>query len=358
MNLMQQISPPGIILYTTILLFFFTGPSSFVVSYYGWRNKGIKPGYLLPLFLFGLATIAFSISYSQLTIPWFPGYPIQSGEARIFFLMMGAGVFSIPPTAYMVIHFFTGRTQVEKERLTERERHLAERADALNILGHELRTPMALMTGFFEIMLKLLQAADLDNLDSMRHDIQQLQELTQTALDGGARLQIMLKMYEARTHDPLFAPTDICQVVYTAVRNESLFAATHRTRDEVTIDVNCRRSFPTVDSRMIEAAVMEMVRNGLRAIPPGGKVWVAVYSDDRHCFIAVEDNGHGIAPEDRQVIWRPGRQLEHHMTRKKEGSGYGLDTLRIIAARHGGEVTLEWSEVDKGSRFLLKLPLR
>lgn len=372
MDFAQQVSPPSLTLYATILLFFLAGPSSFFVSYYGWHKKDIRSVFILPLFLFGLAAIAFSISYSRLTIPWFPGYPIQSAEVRNFLFVMGVGVFSIPPTAYMVIYFFTARTAlegrliaVEKERvaerelhLAEREKHLTERAAALSVLGHELRTPMALMTGFFDIMLELLQKVDLDNLDSMRHDIQQLQELTRTAVDGGARLRVMLKMYEAQTHDPLFAPVDICQVVYAAAQHEYLFTATHRSPDEVTIDVDCERAFPVVDARMIEAAVMEMVRNGLRAIQPGGSVWVSVRSMDEHCFIAVEDDGHGIAEEDWEAIWQPGKQLEHHMTRKKEGSGHGLDTLRIIAARHGGEAILEWSEVGKGSRFLLKLPMR
>lgn len=158
--------------------------------------------------------------------------------------------------------------------------------------------------------------------------------------------------------DPLFAPVDICQVVYTAVQNEDLYAATHRTPDDVTIEVDCERAFPSVDARMVEAAVMEMVRNAVRAVEVGGHVWVSVRRDKDYCFVTVEDDGHGIAVEDQAHIWLPGVQLEHHMKRKKEGSGNGLETLRIIAERHGGEALLEWSEVGVGSRFLLKLPMR
>jgi signal transduction histidine kinase len=365
MFFLQQVSPPSLILYITVLLFFFTGPLSFAVSYYGWRNNQFHPIVMFPLVLYGISAVVFSVSYSQLTIPWFPGYPIQSGEARFYFMLMGAGALSVPPTVFLALRLFTERSELyerllssEKERIREKEKFLEERANALTILGHEIRTPWAVMEGLTGVLLEILKGTDITSFDSMRRDIEHVRELAALAVDGGARFRVMLKMYDAQTHDPLFAPVDICQVVYTAVQNEDLYAATHRKPEDVTIDIDCERTFPTVDARMIEAAVMEMVRNGLRAVEVGGHVWVSVRSDKTHCYITVEDDGHGIAPEHWNVIWVPGKQLEHHMQRKKEGSGNGLETLRIIAERHGGKAILEWSEVGKGSRFLLKLPMR
>lgn len=367
MFFLQQVSvlPSSLILYITVLLFFFTGPLSFAVSYYGWRNKQVHPILMFPLVLYGISAVVFSISYSQLTIPGFPGYPIQSGETSFYFMLMGAGALSIPPTVFLALRLFTERSELyerlmqsEKERIREKEKFLEERANALTILGHEIRTPWAVMEGLTGVLLEILKGTDVTSIDAMRRDIEQVRELATLAVEGSARFRVMLKMYDAQTHDPLFAPVDICQVVYTAVQNEDLYAATHRKPDEVTIAVDCERTFPTVDARMIEAAVMEMVRNGLRAIESGGHVWVSVRSDKAYCFITVEDDGHGIAPEHWDDIWVPGKQLEHHMKRKKEGSGNGLETLRIIAERHGGKAVLEWSEVGKGSRFLLTLPMR
>lgn len=362
---LQQVSPPNLLLYATVLLFFLTGPASFAVSYYGWRERQVHPIVMLPLLAFGVAAIVFSVSYSQLTVPWFPGYPIQSGQARLFFLMMGAGVFSIPPTVYWALRLFVDRANLyerllesEKERIREKEKFLEERINALVILGHEIRTPWAMLEGFSKLVIEILGNVDRTSLESILRDIEQMKELASLALDGSARFRVMLKMYDAQTHDPLFAPVDICQVVYTAVQNEDLFAATHRTAGEVTIEVDCERAFPSVDARMVEAGVMEMVRNGVKAIQPGGNIWVSVRSDRTYCYVTVEDDGHGIAAEDWERIWLPGVQLEHHMKRKKEGSGNGLAALRIIAERHGGEALLEWSEVGKGSRFLLKLPMK
>lgn len=362
---LQQVSPPNLPLYIAVALFFLTGPSSFAVSYYGWKSKQAHPTVMIPLVLFGVAAIVFSISYSQLTIPWFPGYPIESGQARWFFVMMGGGALSVPFTVFWALRLFSERTDLyerllgsEKERIREKEKFLEDRANALAILGHELRTPWALLEGFTGVMIQILNNIDTSSIESVRRDIEQMKELGALAFDGSARFRVMLKMYDAQTHDPLFAPVDICQVVYTAVRNNDLFAATHRTPDEVTIEVDCDRTFPTIDARMVEAGVMEMVRNGIKAVQPGGRVWVSVRSDKEYCFVTVEDDGHGIAAEDWERIWVPGVQLEHHMKRKKEGSGNGLETLRIIAERHGGETLLEWSEVGVGSRFLLKLPMR
>ena len=67
--------------------------------------------------------------------------------------------------------------------------------------------------------------------------------------------------------------------------------------------------------------------------------------------ISVSDTGRGISPENLQRIFRP------FYTTRRGGTGLGLSLCRRIVSQHGGTVTVE-SEVNRGSRFVVRLPLR
>jgi signal transduction histidine kinase/ligand-binding sensor domain-containing protein len=72
--------------------------------------------------------------------------------------------------------------------------------------------------------------------------------------------------------------------------------------------------------------------------------------------VCVWDTGIGIAPEDRERVFREFEQAEVALTKKYEGTGLGLALVKRFVEQHGGRVWLE-SEVGKGSRFYFTLPL-
>ena len=70
--------------------------------------------------------------------------------------------------------------------------------------------------------------------------------------------------------------------------------------------------------------------------------------------IAIQDNGHGIAPEDLPYLFE--RFYRAKGTRHTEGIGLGLYITRMLVEAHGGHIRVE-SEVGKGSTFSFTLPL-
>lgn len=73
--------------------------------------------------------------------------------------------------------------------------------------------------------------------------------------------------------------------------------------------------------------------------------------------IDVEDTGPGMTPEQAATIFSPFTQADSGMARRFGGSGLGLTISRRLALLMGGNVTLERTEVGKGSTFRLDLPL-
>jgi signal transduction histidine kinase len=92
--------------------------------------------------------------------------------------------------------------------------------------------------------------------------------------------------------------------------------------------------------------------NAIQAMPNGGKLTVSTKGFPDRVQFAVADTGVGISSEVRKRIFLP------FFTTKdiNEGTGLGLSVVHGIVTAHKGNIEVE-SEVDKGSRFTVTLPL-
>ena len=103
------------------------------------------------------------------------------------------------------------------------------------------------------------------------------------------------------------------------------------------------------DERQIKQAVLNLMLNGMQAMPNGGDLILAVSADAREALIEVIDTGTGIPAE------AAARIFDAYYSTKKGGTGLGLAMTRRIIEEHGGCVTVT-SEPGKGSDFTIRLP--
>jgi signal transduction histidine kinase len=111
-----------------------------------------------------------------------------------------------------------------------------------------------------------------------------------------------------------------------------------------------------VDPEGVHRALLNIVGNALDAVeeskPPRVKVATLLEANGTWVRLQVTDNGPGVSPELQQDLFKP-----FVSTKGARGTGLGLAVSRKILREHGGDILLE-SQVGKGSRFTLKLPLR
>lgn len=106
------------------------------------------------------------------------------------------------------------------------------------------------------------------------------------------------------------------------------------------------------DPDMIRRAVLNVVGNAIDAMPAGGTLRVSVGpAGGGGCFIVIEDQGVGIAPEELGKIFEP------YYTTKTSGLGLGLGLTRKIVEAHEGEIHVA-SEPGKGTRVEIFLPAK
>jgi signal transduction histidine kinase len=120
-------------------------------------------------------------------------------------------------------------------------------------------------------------------------------------------------------------------------------------------------SLPVVnlDANRMAQALGNLLSNAIKYTPEGGTITVSAGEHARHVWIAVQDTGMGISPEDQQHIFDPlyrgNPAAESATNRFPQGRGLGLSIARDVVTAHGGSIRVE-SMLREGSRFTIILP--
>jgi signal transduction histidine kinase len=106
------------------------------------------------------------------------------------------------------------------------------------------------------------------------------------------------------------------------------------------------------DRDRLKQAVLNVLDNALRVTPAGGNVTLHVTATRDRAQVDVIDTGPGVAPEERETIWRYGARGA-----QAGSAGIGLALVRAIAEAHGGMAELDAMYGPPGARFVIILPL-
>lgn len=108
-----------------------------------------------------------------------------------------------------------------------------------------------------------------------------------------------------------------------------------------------------INEQEMKQVVLNLLTNGLESLAPGGTVTVEVRKREGHAEIVFTDNGCGMTAEVREHLFEP------FFTRRRAGQGIGLGlsiTYRIVAD-HQGQIEVFSEGPDRGSQFIVRLPL-
>jgi two-component system sensor histidine kinase MtrB len=206
-------------------------------------------------------------------------------------------------------------------------------------VSHELRTPLTALVAEASLLSEHLDAMPEDAkrpAELLVNDVARLRDLVEDLMEISR-----LDAGEARVRAE---PVDIGSLVATAVRSR-------RWDDRVSID---REDLVlTTDPRRLERIVANLIGNALEHA--GRDVSVRVGRDGLGAFVEVTDTGPGIPPDRLPHLFD--RFYKADSSRAGPGSGLGLAIAVENARLLGGDLDV-WSEVGRGTRFTLRLPLK
>jgi signal transduction histidine kinase len=120
----------------------------------------------------------------------------------------------------------------------------------------------------------------------------------------------------------------------------------------------------TADPRMsvqgdpvrLQQVVWNLLSNGVKFTPPGGRVEAALTMDDAFVQLRVADTGRGIKPDFLPLIFDRFRRADAGSTRAEGGLGLGLAIARQLVEMHGGSLTGTSDGENRGATFVVRLP--
>jgi two-component system phosphate regulon sensor histidine kinase PhoR len=231
------------------------------------------------------------------------------------------------------------------------QRLAALKSDFVANVSHELKTPLALVRMFGELLLADRVVSDEKRrqyLSIIVSESERLTALIENVLDF-AKVERGKVAYE-------FAEQDVGEVVARAVEIYRYRAE----REEVRVTFRAQPDLPPamVDARALELAVINLLDNALKYAKEGGQVDVEVDGAGRNIALKVTDRGPGIDEDEQRRIFERFVRGRHASLHRIRGSGIGLALVKHIAESHGGDVRVI-SPVTKdgqGSSFVLTVP--
>lgn len=129
--------------------------------------------------------------------------------------------------------------------------------------------------------------------------------------------------------------------------------------NRIVIAENLDQSLGTVeaDPRRIQQIISNLISNAVKFTPPGGHIEVATARKGDVVEVVVSDTGKGISPQFLTKIFDRFVQVEPGTTPTASGMGLGLAIARQLIELHGGTIRAESDGKDRGTRFIILVPL-
>ncbi len=217
-------------------------------------------------------------------------------------------------------------------------------------LSHELQTPLASLRTSAELLV-----TDHDDLSENDHH-----KLHTGIYRGILRLEALIDnlLASASVQAGRFKikPTGID--LGEPLDDAMLFMEPLMDAANIELDTDLPADLPLVyaDSRRITQVLVNLLSNTIKYTPPGSTVQVSALRNGQSVRVQVADEGPGIPPEAREVIFSRFSRLDHPGARKDHGAGLGLYIARTIVESHGGAIGVE-PRPTKGTIFWFTLPL-
>lgn len=235
--------------------------------------------------------------------------------------------------------------------VTERKELERERADVYAMITHDLKSPLAAIMGYSELMM---------SMGSKKLDAD-VREMVASIYSSGGKILGMVedflalsKIKSGKLTLDLF-PMEISNILKTA-SNDLENAAN---RNGLSLVEEIAADLPTVmmDQKLVQRAVTNLLQNAINYTPRGGAVTLKAEAapSGGACYVVVtvSDTGPGIMPDEREKIFD--KYYRSPVTAGVKGTGLGLAIVKAVAEAHGGRVELE-SGVGKGSTFRMFIP--
>lgn len=280
--------------------------------------------------------LIFSISITSLLFNLFAGYfffgnPIHDIVGIWIMLMINQGTI-IALTALMIEHMQRQEYMYEAFLKHEKMETVSHFAAAVS---HELRNPLQSIKGFIQLMKEY---------EYSREKQIEFHQMILKEIDAAEDLIEDYLVYAKPTYgqlEPIIAASEVSHVLKIMVPYAN-------GKDvEMHIDEMDESAEILIDRHKFQQALVNIIRNGIEAMPKGGELVISVKSSPTKVWIRVTDKGVGMTKEQVRRLGEP------YFSSKLKGTGLGMMVTYSIVSQMDGQILVD-SEKGKGTEFTLE----
>lgn len=240
---------------------------------------------------------------------------------------------------YLVIFQDLSEWRALEEKLRQQDRMAALGQMAAG-LAHEVGNPLAAISGSVQLLSGRFEAKTAE------------QKLLGITLRESRRLDRTVKSFLqfARPRDHFPEEFDIAALIAEDVallRNSDEVLASHR----IELELTPHTVLVVADRDQLGQIFWNLARNGLQAMPNGGRLHISGRVDGDFYRMTIEDSGRGMSSEEKARIFQPFKSFFG------TGVGLGMAIVYRLVEEHGGEILVD-SEPGAGTRIAVRLPMR
>ena len=223
------------------------------------------------------------------------------------------------------------------------------RRDFSAMIIHELRSPLSVIRGTSDFLMKESKSLDEPQKESFLSQIKdssdRLLKLVNDLLDSAKIESGNVELFKSEV--------DVNALVTEVVD----YYAKSADQKKIRLLANVDKSLLPMqaDSDKIRQVLNNLISNGLKYTEEGGEVVVSTKKEDGSMRILISDTGRGIEESHKELIFQKYKQVEYAKNTEKS-TGLGLAISKGIVEAHDGKIWVE-ENLPKGSVFIVELPL-
>jgi signal transduction histidine kinase len=239
--------------------------------------------------------------------------------------------------------------RLDKERVLTEQRQKAENANRikdtfLSLVSHDLRSPLS---GIFTMLDLLSRASDSFSPEELQETIEDMRTSASVLVEMINQLLNIHRLQSGHVELQLepVSLESVCSQVTLTLRGQF-------SEKEIRLETDVPDNAATIaDGGLLREAIFNLVSNAVKFSEPHGCVRICA----RDNWIAVEDEGPGVADDYRPDLFRHEVKTSLPGSAGERGTGLGLPLVADIMDAHGGRVFLD-DGYDRGARFVLEFP--
>jgi signal transduction histidine kinase len=218
-----------------------------------------------------------------------------------------------------------------------------------SIISHDLRSPLATLASFLNILIDYSDNFSADELQLMarktRQSVNNLSDLLENLLEW-ALSQMDMSHFEPQQLPLENLVQEIIGLLEVSAQEKNIVVQTH-IPEHLSV---------FADRNMLSFVLRNALVNALKFTDSGGTIQICAQEEGALVWVQIKDNGIGISAEDLDKIFNPQLHFTRRGTQHEKGTGLGLLLCKEFVEKGGGQIILQ-SDLGKGTTLSFSVPV-